>query len=158
MTTDAEKKETISTEGEAGEASGSSSPGRLQAPIGAVWVRDRRYRARLREVLGELLGTSGADPAVAEAEFKIAAQTKTLAVKVNALKEKFIAIENKSKSRATQPDFFLHVYQEYTGAAPNAPFRPYSATGTPQEEALPQVRQTSVWTPTATAVPGSEDS
>lgn len=39
------------------------------------------------------------------------------------IREKHIAIRNGKKTRSSQPDYFLHVYQPYTGACPVPPFK-----------------------------------
>ena len=103
------------------------SKGELGEPVGAIWVKDFKLRESICEFLNrlkpvcehchQLLSLEIDEPGLQQA-----IRSHTLSVKVKPLKEKFIAIENTRKRTATQPDYFLHVYQAYTGASPSYPF------------------------------------
>jgi len=102
---------------------------KLTQPIGAIWIRNRVRRFAIREILSEVFEVSTSDPRIQVAVSKIEDYKTTLAVKVNSLKEKYIAIQNRSKTVKTQPDFFLHVYQTHTGAAPVPAFQAGTSRG-----------------------------
>lgn len=103
-------------------------------PVGAIWIRGYNLRERVKKMFEDH------NVNITDGKLDEIFQTNhTLSVKVTALREKFIAIENKRKravdcscrvisgrkrlcNKCSNPDYFLHVYQEYTGAAPVFPF------------------------------------
>ncbi len=103
-------------------------------PVGAIWIRGWNLRERVKKMF------EAHHVQIEESKLDEIFQTNhTLSVKVTSLREKFIAIENKRKravecncrvisgkkklcNKCSNPDYFLHIYQEYTGAAPVFPF------------------------------------
>jgi hypothetical protein len=90
---------------------------KLPEPVGAMWLCGFGLRKRFIDFLGDkgVEYTSGEVDAVFETRH-------TYKVKVNALPQKFIAIENRKRWRDTQPSYFLHTYQTHTGASPLPPW------------------------------------
>ena len=106
----------------------------LPEPIGAIWVRGFKFRERLKKFLDEKK-VSYEDGELDE----VFLASHTLSVKISDRKEKFIAIENGKKRgrpckcywqngsfhqcrNCAKPDYFIHLYQAYTGANPEYPF------------------------------------
>lgn len=99
---------------------------------GAIWVKNFKLRASI----SNFLSTRNIEcpschshfqddlSEIEEESLNEAIVNHVLMVKVKALREKFIAIYNPRKSLSTHPDYFLHVYQAYTGAASVSPFAP----------------------------------
>lgn len=72
----------------------------LPKPVGAIWISGRGESHSLSVKLNEVV----IDGRVVE------------------IRSKHIAVRNFKKRNHTQPDYFLHVYQEDTGSAPVSPF------------------------------------
>ena len=99
----------------------------LNDPVGAIWIKNWKLRDSITQFLGQSLVVCShcheeSHIEIDENALNQALKAHTLAIKVKSLKEKFIAIENTRKKKPTQPDYFLHVYQTHTGAAPAYPF------------------------------------
>ena len=90
---------------------------KLDAPAGAVWIRGFKLKERISQTFTKY-GVKLKDEDI---QFIFGA-SHTLSVKINEDKKKYIAIENRSKRAASQPDYFIHVYQLHTGAAPVHPW------------------------------------
>ena len=92
---------------------------------GAIWIHGWRLKRNLERILKEKGIT------LSEQELNsVFTVGHTLSVKVNYYREKYIAVANNFKSRDTEPDYFLHVYQTHTGSAPIYPRR----TGPPSPD------------------------
>ena len=121
----------------------------LPVPIGAIWIRGWNLRQRIKKMFEDYNLTIKDD----ELD-EVLKSNHTLAVKVNTNVEKFIALQNKKKDSAyckcksfgsnrrvcpkcQQPDYFIHVYQSHTGAAPMDHFRASSSIGQEGEEIQP---------------------
>jgi|SRR3990167_99536 len=74
---------------------------RFPAPIGAIWI----------------CGTTESH------HLEVKVNVTSMDGKEIRIREKHIAIPNRKKTRPSQPDYFLHVYQPYTGASPVPPFQ-----------------------------------
>lgn len=117
----------------------SESKGDLGSPVGAIWIRGERLKDKVRQIFGEkevecpncqtTIGVTISESEVSE----VWHMGHTMAVKVNSQKEKHIAIPNYKKTTKTQPDYFMHVYQENTGATPAAPWGKNTALGAKEE-------------------------
>ena len=99
----------------------------LGEPVGAIWAKNWKLLDSLTRFLGQTKAQCSFchQVSVIEIDQKAlneAIKAHTLAVKVKILKEKFIAVQNTRKKSPTQPDYFIHVYQTHTGAAPSYPF------------------------------------
>lgn len=99
-------------------------------PQGAIWVKNYK----LRQSIGNFISTRNVEcnkchshfqsdlSEVEEQELNDVIVNHVMTVKLKAVREKFIAIFNPKKSLSTHPDFFLYVYQAYTGAPSVYPF------------------------------------
>ena len=108
----------------------------LERPKGAVWIRGYNLKQKIRHVMGDAFEKRGVKFTPQEFDEcwkQIREVSHTLAIKINEYKPKYIAIENKSKTRREQPDYFVHEYQSHTGAAPQYPFSNRAAVGTAKE-------------------------
>lgn len=107
----------------------------LKPPVGAIWVRGTKLKNNVQQAFEKILKRHNIYLSANEIDefLSNAIAPHTLSVKLNTymdettgkrekMKEKFIAIENRSKKTDTQPDYFLHTYQTHTGAAPEYPW------------------------------------
>ena len=89
----------------------------LGCPDGAIWIRGMRFRERIVKVFRKY------SVELREEDIKyIFDACHTLAIKINVQKEKYIAIPNNKKNKPRQPDYYIHLYQTHTGAAPLPPW------------------------------------
>ena len=107
-------------------------------PHGAIWVKN----FKLRQSISNFISTRSVECPKCkshfqdnlsesdEVELNDTIVNHVMTVKVKALREKFIAIFNPRKSVSTHPDYFLYVYQAYTGANSVYPFAPNSTNTT----------------------------
>ena len=97
--------------------------GDLGEPVGAIWIKNWKLKDSIIRFIEEKRCSHCQSAYEVDVEgLNEAVKAHTLAVKVKSLKEKFLAIENTRKKDPKQPDYFLHVYQTHTGAAPSYPF------------------------------------
>lgn len=107
-------------------------------PIGAVWVHGFKMKQEILDSLNHKLIDC---PACKERFFPafthtdiVLSEKHVLSIKINSYqdyekkkrvenKEKYIAVANSKKSKRKQPDYFIHVQYEYTGANAMYPFR-----------------------------------
>ena len=137
-------------------------------PDGAIWVHGFQMAQEILDAVNAKLQNC---PKCQERFFPNYTQTDitvnkkhTLSVKINKYKEKFIAIGNTKKVRATQPDYFVHVQYSHTGSAPVYSFRDSRSQVKSEESTLLPDRKTEdVRTDSVSNVPpprmqaGSED-
>lgn len=87
-------------------------------PVGAVWMYGYGFKKRLREFLGRY----GIEAGEEEVKELLNRAYDNMTVKITSQREKYIAVANKFRKKDTHPSYYLHVYQEYTGAPVRAPF------------------------------------
>ena len=110
----------------------------MEIPQGAIWVKNYK----LRKTIANFVGTrdlecpkchSHFQDDLSESEEQDLNETvinHVMTVKLKSVREKFIAIYNPKKSLSTHPDYFLYVYQAYTGAPAVYPFSNTSSAPT----------------------------
>lgn len=99
-----------------------------------MWVKDHKLREAVADYMNGLhLSCKECNHPV---QIQVSAdgitsilRGRTMYIKVNSMKEKFIAIENKKKRNSSTsdnlaPDYLIHLYQTHTGATPSYPFKP----------------------------------
>jgi len=99
-------------------------------PQGAIWVKN----FKLRDSISNFISTRNIEcpkckchfqddlDEIEQGELNETIINHVMTVKLKTVREKFIAIYNPKKSLSTHPDYFLYVYQAYTGAPAVYPF------------------------------------
>ena len=104
----------------------------LDKPVGAIWIKNYKLKSAMLDYLNVRViacphCAHSFNDKVHESELDTVFRSHSMMVKVNLLKEKFIALQNSKKVKETNPDFFLHVYQASTGANPVYPFSSFTS-------------------------------
>lgn len=105
---------------------------------GAIWVKN----FKLRQSVSNFISTRDLECPNCRHHFQLdlsepeeeslneAIVNHVMTVKIRSMREKYIAIFNPKKSLSTHPDYFLHVYQAFTGAPAVYPFTTKESDGT----------------------------
>lgn len=134
---------------------------------GGIWVKN----FKLKKAVSDFVSTMDIDcpkchthfqhtmSEAQEADLNEALVNHVLVVKVRSLREKHIAIFNPKKCLSTHPDYFLYVYQAYTGAPAVYPFSTEKPDGAQRVavEATHHARRNSVSTTPPMARTSSQD-
>ena len=99
-------------------------------PQGAIWIKN----FKMRKAISNFISTRSIECPKCHCHFQDDLNNSqeqdlnetivnhVMTVKLKAVREKFIAIYNPKKSLSTHPDYFMYVYQAYTGAPSVYPF------------------------------------
>lgn len=99
-------------------------------PQGAIWVKNFKLRASISAFISTRdLECPGCKhhyqdelDEIEEGELNETIVNHVMTVKIKTVREKYIALYNPKKSLSTHPDYFLYVYQAFTGAPAVYPF------------------------------------
>ena len=110
---------------------------RQVAPQGAIWVKNFKLRKAIADFISTMdVGcpkcTHHFQPTLSpnqEEDLNETVINHVMTVKIKAMREKYIAIFNPKKCLSTHPDYYLYVYQAFTGAPSVYPFNDKASQG-----------------------------